>query len=325
MKGKYSISIVNRDARYKFEVKRNITFVRGDSGTGKTTLFNMIADHTRLGEASGVTISCDRKCIALIDTEWKHQLYNTKDSIVFIDEGFTDIASDDFANAIRESNNYYVIFNRESLPNIPYSVQEIYEIKASGKEHRLARMYKQDKRHITYKGRKPRVKNHELILTEDKKSGFFFFEQYCNKTELVCESAESKTRIFEFLKKHVNDRVLVIADGAAFGSEIDKIMKLNQVQDGRFVICLPESFEWLILKSNIISNDREKTYKVLENTEEYVESSENFSWEQFFTKYLIEVTDNTVFKYTKNKINDVYTSDLNMNKIIKEIPTGPVS
>ena len=38
MKGKHSVSVGNRDAKYNFDIKRNITFVRGDSGTGKTTL-----------------------------------------------------------------------------------------------------------------------------------------------------------------------------------------------------------------------------------------------------------------------------------------------
>lgn len=37
--------------------EKPITIVRGDSGTGKTTLYDMIADFTRLHEASGVNIS----------------------------------------------------------------------------------------------------------------------------------------------------------------------------------------------------------------------------------------------------------------------------
>ena len=44
MKGTYHIEVKNRDASFKFELYRNITIVRGNSGTGKTTLFDMIAD-----------------------------------------------------------------------------------------------------------------------------------------------------------------------------------------------------------------------------------------------------------------------------------------
>ena len=129
MKGIRHITVSNRDAKFSFDLKRNITIVRGDSGTGKTTLFDMIADLTRLGEKSGINISCDKKCVALIDTDWRNQLSNTKDSVVFIDEGFEEIRSAEFAGAVKNSDNYYVIFNRESLHDLPYSVEEIYEIR----------------------------------------------------------------------------------------------------------------------------------------------------------------------------------------------------
>ncbi len=47
---------------------------------------------------------------------------------------------------------------------------------------------------------------------------------------------------------HKNERILVIADGAAFGSEIDRVMQLIGGKD-QVVLYLPESFEWLILKA----------------------------------------------------------------------------
>ena len=59
---------------------------------------------------------------------------------------------------------------------------------------------------------------------------------------------------------------------------------------------------------------------MLDNPSEYVDSASFFSWEQFFLSYLIELTNNTVFKYSKNKINDVYTNDENIQKIISELP-----
>lgn len=38
MKGKYRIIVENKKIRYDFEVKRNITIIKGDSAIGKTTL-----------------------------------------------------------------------------------------------------------------------------------------------------------------------------------------------------------------------------------------------------------------------------------------------
>ena len=50
MIGKHHVKVRNREAVFEFDLYRNITIVRGNSGTGKTTLFEMIADHTRLKE-----------------------------------------------------------------------------------------------------------------------------------------------------------------------------------------------------------------------------------------------------------------------------------
>lgn len=144
MIGVHHIEVKNREASFKFDLHRNITVIRGDSGTGKTTLYEMIADYTRLGDKSGINISCDKNCVALVDLDWMNQLRRLSDSIVFIDEGFTDISSKVFAQYVKNSDNYYVIFNRESLHNLPYSVEEIYEIKSSGKYHTLRKKYQCD-------------------------------------------------------------------------------------------------------------------------------------------------------------------------------------
>ena len=53
------------------------------------------------------------------------------------------------------------------------------------------------------------------------------------------------------MKKDKN--VLVVADGAAFGSEVEKI-ELYARQNNNCYLYLPESFEWLILKSGVIKN-----------------------------------------------------------------------
>ena len=148
MRGTHHVEVKNRDASFKFDLFRNITIVRGNSGTGKTTLFEMIADYTRLHEASGVNISCDKECIALIDIDWQNQLSHISDSIVFIDEGAEYIKTKEFAGAVKNTDNYYVIFNRESLHDLPYSVEEIYEIKASGKFHKFVKMYKSKSKHF---------------------------------------------------------------------------------------------------------------------------------------------------------------------------------
>lgn len=145
---KYTVLVQNRAVRYKFEIERNISIIRGNSATGKTTLINMIADFQSQGKASGVDLVCEKRCVAMIGVGslWKNFLDNVSESIVFIDEGEKYGSSKEFAEYIRETDNYYVIATRNNLYDIPYSADAIYEIKSSGKYVRLKKTYNNLKR-----------------------------------------------------------------------------------------------------------------------------------------------------------------------------------
>lgn len=57
MRGQHHIKISNQRVHFSFSVQRNITIIRGDSATGKTTLVGMLSDYETLGKQSGVTIT----------------------------------------------------------------------------------------------------------------------------------------------------------------------------------------------------------------------------------------------------------------------------
>lgn len=315
MIGSYSIKVSRRRrASYSFTLKRNITIVRGDSGTGKTTLYEMIDDYARLGDRSGVSLQCDRPCVALSDSDWRHQLGSTSDSIVFVDEGLQDIRSDDFARAVRASSNYFVLITRADLPNLPYSVDEIYRIKTSGKYHKFEKVYKSDNLHRYYiqSSAKPK-RDFDFILTEDLKSGFEFFSARFGD-ELSCESAMSNARVLQWLLDHPECHVFVIADGAAFGAYADRVMKLQNEHRDTMAICLPESFEWLLLKSGLIKADG--LVEMLDSPEMSIESSVYESWEQFFTQVLTEKTKGTAFEYHKSRLAAAYMIPQNADKVL---------
>lgn len=172
MVGSYHVRITQRRRlSFDFTIKRNITLVGGDSGTGKTTLFNLVAAHMREGDHSGVTIQCDCPCVALTDFDWQHQLASISNSIVFIDEGMRFVESEDFARAALKSSNYYVLFIRTDLPNLPFSINEIYEIKTSGKGHSFVPMYPQrDGFRYSLSSAAPE-RDYDVLLTEDSRSG----------------------------------------------------------------------------------------------------------------------------------------------------------
>ena len=71
MIGSYDICVKNARLQYKFTVKRNITILRGDSATGKTTLIDMIASYQMNGKSSGVSVNCEKNCVVLTAFNWK--------------------------------------------------------------------------------------------------------------------------------------------------------------------------------------------------------------------------------------------------------------
>ena len=91
------------------------------------------------------------------------------------------------------------------------------------------------------------------------------------------------------------------------GSTIDLVAK------GYVKLYAPESFEWLLLKSGVVKGVPKD---VLDNPANYIESSEYFSWEQYFTSTIMKITEGTPYKYSKHKLNRVYLLDTNIRKVI---------
>ena len=155
------------------------------------------------------------------------------------------------------------------------------------------------------------------LLVEDSKAGFQFYRRYMGGKAAVCVSAGSNTAIFPYLTNHKTSSTFVIADGAAFGAEMNRIFELIRHAPGNIILCLPESFEWLILKSGLVHADRLEA--VLSQPSTYIDSSKFMNWEQFFADYLIGVSNNTPYQYQKSHINPYFLIPANMEKIIREI------
>ena len=64
-------------------------------------------------------------------------------AIFFIDEENAFINTEEFAAEVRGSDNYFVLITRENLYNLPYSVEEIYGLYASGRYQNTKKIYQQ--------------------------------------------------------------------------------------------------------------------------------------------------------------------------------------
>lgn len=314
MKGIHKVVVGTKYLKYEFELRRNLTIIRGDSATGKTTLVDMIRTHMNDGESGPVTLNCDKSCYVVEGNLWKGQLDNIQGSIVFIDEGNEFVRTKDFARAIQQTDNYYVIATREGLPALPYSVEEVYGIRTSGKYGTLKRSY-----HSFYRiypdSTTEKIKP-EKILTEDSNLGYQFFDAVCAEHQMQCDTANGKSNVFSYLKAHRDEKILVIADGAAFGPEMDRVLQLVQTREN-LVLYLPESFEWLILSSGILKDA--ETTQILQTPSGYIDSKEYFSWERYFTALLIEKAAGTYLNYTKKTLNEAYLRDGVKNAILGQM------
>jgi hypothetical protein len=316
MKGMHHIVIQNKRIRFAFSIKRNITIIRGDSATGKTTLFSMIEEYGNLGKDSGVQIQCDKACVALSGKYWQETLENIHDSIVFVDEDSRFLKTKDFAKRIRNSNNYYVLITRENLPALPYSVEEIYGIHCSGKYMDTRQVY--NLFYKIYSETNPGKILIKSLITEDSQAGFTFFSQVSKTRGICCESAGGKSNILGILQEKLLDKeqkeTLVIADGAAFGPEMAHISQLLR-GNVNIKLYLLESFEWLLLYADIFNKPFIR--KKLEEAENYIESEKYFSWERYFTDLLMEETKDSPYPYDKSNLKDFYLQDKIVQKVLE--------
>ena len=294
METKYDILIQNkRDIQFKFTIRRKFTILRGNSATGKSTLFQMVSD-ANSSRFSGVTISCNAPIKALYETGYKYELENESGNIYIIDEDFGPLKSKEFAAIVSKSENCFILITRESLPGIPYSYKEIYEIKTSGKYHSFENVYTEyDKFHEC-----------DHIVTEDEDAGLEYYQHlYGDKVKSSFGNSN--------LSKFGQPDTLLIGDGCAIGAFIQDLLLTKSI------LYLPESFEWLILQSGVIQN--RSLRKILEKPFDFIESSEYFSWERFFSELLMELTKESYLKYAKRKLNQAYLHKEIAAKILEQM------
>lgn len=96
------------------------------------------------------------------------------------------------------------------------------------------------------------------------------------------------------------------------------MVKLRSIKK-HVALYFPESFEWMILKSNVLECAEVK--EILLHPEDFIDSSEYVSWERFFTSLLYEKTKgDAVRQYSKTELPKFYTSGKNASMILNVLP-----
>ncbi|MCD8023144.1 MAG: translation initiation factor 2 [Lachnospiraceae bacterium] len=320
MKGEYLFQVRSKRMRFSFRICRNITIIKGDSATGKTTLLTMMYEYLRSGRESGYSVYAETDYYVYLRDEvgrnWMDVLFPLRDTIIFIEENNNFVFSQDFAEFVKDSGNYFVIVNRAPLRMLPYSIHEIYKIAIEGQHADLKEAWHtfQD---LYSNFPMPENNRLENVLTEDSNSGYEFFQNVFIKSKVTYAGGNSN--IAKEIENNRNGDLLVIADGAAFGAMIEDCMEVLVNQKNiRISLWLPESFEYLILKSGIVSSP--ELTDVLDFPSDYADSSQYISWERFFTDLLVSLTKDTVFPYSKHHLARYYLTDACKQQIIDEFP-----
>ena len=277
-------------------------------------------EYLRVGRESGYSVQADGSYYVYLRQEvgrsWEDVLYTLENTIIFIEENNKFVFSKEFAEFVKTSGNYFVVVNRSPLKMLPYSIHEIYEIITVGKHVDVSESYHQLKElYSNY----PIKENNQIntVVTEDRNSGYQFFSHLFHNSNVI--SAEGNSKVLNRIQEIGNGDVLAIVDGAAFGAMIESCLEYFETRlDQRISIWMPESFEYLILKSGIVTSN--ELTAILDSTSDYVEAKEYESWERYFAELLISLTEDKSYKYTKRVLDDYYMQDKNVRKIISNFP-----
>ena len=312
MRGVQKIRVIGNHIEYNLTLFRNITIIRGNSGTGKTTLCKLITLSDKSGGSKFHKLYYD-KPLLVAPSAWNVALRMLKSSdncVILFDEDCEYVKTKEFAQTISNTTNYYVIINRETLRNIPYSVNEIYEFNTVmvGNTYTvsLSPMFKNSLMYQTF----------NCVITEDSNSGRDMLKAIFDK---VLDTAGGNSSVYSELEKLEKDAIpLVVVDGAAFGPYISDIYK-DFIKTHSCSIWIPESFEYLLLLSKIVW--RKDVDTILGNPSEQISSELFLTWERFFTWLVTDIMEPHPGRYySKHKLPDWYFELQNIEKLISVLP-----
>lgn len=146
MVGKYDVTVTTRRDVVKFTVKRKYTILRGDSGTGKSLLFDIVRQKNLRPELPNIKISSD---IPVVTVSGRESYTDLGKSIVIIDEDTLEKFKEmdgmkGFAEGTKTCDSYFILISRFSMSAIPYSALEIYNLESEKVGKRLFYSFRQE-------------------------------------------------------------------------------------------------------------------------------------------------------------------------------------
>lgn len=276
---------------YNLEFSHRLNIIEGYSATGKSTLLRILDGD----ENSGSSIISNYN-ILHVNNKTLEQMSELKDDIVYILDESDGINKDSVISKINLNKYKFIIITREmNLSQISYGIDQIYEIYNSGKYNISREKYKD-------KLNKKVINKSKLneIITEDSKSGYEFYKMYDN---FRVKSVNGNSNINE----NIRDNQIIVIDSVGYGPYIKELKEKVDITNN--ILIYPNSFEWLILTSDIFRKNSEELEK------EYYKSKLYINRENFYLKILKNKSMKKNINYFKSKLNNKFLEKAQFNKI----------
>lgn len=296
------VHLKTKRLEYQFEIKHKYNLIKGDSGTGKTTLHELISAYNSTPNA----VNClgYNKLYAWPVNASHLELLDHNDDIIIIDEDALILHRHDIASLLSNSNNYFLIINRDTkFSYLPISLDSIFTMKSSGKFHTLELLYPNASRHL-YSG------NVTNIIVEDSTSGLRFIKEVFSKSgviinhpgelELPKSSKGGKSKIIvactELIKSGVT-KMAIILDKIGIGNTFDDIYNILMLRDDIDIFLI----DWTCFEDYIITSPFINGKSVTSVDTCYIDNLEVASLDsmrQYFPRY----SKTTTFKCIKRDV-----------------------
>lgn len=245
---------------YDFSLFNKLSLIIGDSGTGKTLLFDIVNSVNNKRdlwkyECFDTSIKSNIKMLAALSLENLRELSErNSNTLIIVDE---DVAVDARCENFNydKYNNYYLIFHRRDIIKYDTNVMAVYEFNVHREDGHELRTLKQFFTLAGYTVSDNNISKFNCMLTEDTASGLVFWKSVLSKVAVLDYKISGSGGLPRSIETALNehDGNLIVALDYDRGSRVMYEIIYNSNIDHSRVYFIPlESFEEIVCNSEFI-------------------------------------------------------------------------